>query len=88
MLHAIEALEQAAPQAIGLNSVLDRTRRVLVPKKYDCLGCDVCFPALAANAIAEAHAGANQFGYLRTHLRDLPLDVSEERSIIRQSKFG
>ena len=50
----IEALEKAAPTIAGLGSVLGDARRVLVPKKYDCLGCDVCFPAVAANALAEA----------------------------------
>ena len=54
MLHTVEALEQATPQVLELISVLDRARRVLVTKKYDCLGCDVCFPAIAANAFAEA----------------------------------
>lgn len=54
MLHTVEALERATPKAIDLIPVLDRARRVMLPKKYDCLGCDVCYPAVAANAFAEA----------------------------------
>jgi tetrahydromethanopterin S-methyltransferase subunit A len=54
MLHTVEALEQATPQALELISILDRARRAMVPKKYDCLGCNICFPAVAANAFAEA----------------------------------
>jgi tetrahydromethanopterin S-methyltransferase subunit A len=34
--------------------VLARARTVFTPKKYDCLGCAVCYPAIAANAFAEA----------------------------------
>lgn len=54
LLHTIEALEKAVPTIPELGTVLDDARRVLVPKKYDCLGCDVCFPAVAANALTEA----------------------------------
>ena len=43
-----------------LAPVLTRARAVFLPKKYDCLSCPVCYPALAANAFAEAwpEAGA------------------------------
>ncbi len=34
-----------------------RAREAFAPKKYDCLGCDVCFPAIAENAFAEAVPG-------------------------------
>ncbi len=36
----------------------------MVPKKYDCLGCDICFPAIAANAFAEAFPEAMPEGAL------------------------
>jgi tetrahydromethanopterin S-methyltransferase subunit A len=45
-----------------------------VPKKYDCLGCDVCFPAVAANALAEAFPNAIQAGAL------CPTEAPTERS--------
>lgn len=41
-----------------LAETLARARDVFVPKKYDCLGCPVCYPAIAANAFAEAYPAA------------------------------
>ncbi len=58
LLHTIEALEQAARLASELTPVLDSARRVLTPKKYDCLGCETCYPAVAANAFSEAFPDA------------------------------
>lgn len=43
-----------------LAPALARAKEVFVPKKYDCLGCAVCFPAVAANAFAEAFPGAGE----------------------------
>ena len=45
------AATEAAPM---LEPTLEAARAVFVPKKYDCLGCAVCFPAIAANAFTEA----------------------------------
>ncbi len=58
LLHTVEALEKSVLAIPELGSILDDARRVVIPKKYDCLGCDVCFPAVAANALAEAFPGA------------------------------
>jgi len=33
-----------------LAPLLDEARTVFQPKQYDCLGCPVCYPAIAANA--------------------------------------
>lgn len=41
-----------------LAPVLARAYSVLAPQKYDCLGCAVCYPAIAANAFAEAYPDA------------------------------
>lgn len=43
-----------------LAHVLAKAKSIFEPKKYDCLGCPVCYPALAANAFVEAfpEAGA------------------------------
>lgn len=38
-----------------LAPVLREAKSVFVPLEYDCLGCPVCYPAIAANAFAEAH---------------------------------
>lgn len=54
MRDTVEALAKAAGGVEELAPALESARRVLVPKKYDCLGCGVCYPAVAANAFAEA----------------------------------
>lgn len=64
LLHTIEALQGVAPAISELIPILDGARRALVPKKYDCLGCDVCFPAVAANALAAAFPDAMPDGAL------------------------
>jgi tetrahydromethanopterin S-methyltransferase subunit A len=64
MLHTVEALERATSKALEMIPVLDTARRVMVPKKYDCLGCDICFPAVAANAFTEAFPEAMPEGTL------------------------
>ncbi len=49
----VEALSQTEIGRTGLASTLAEARAVFVPKEYDCLGCSVCYPAIAANAFAE-----------------------------------
>lgn len=51
----VEALSTTAEGQNELATTLNRARQVFVPKEYDCLGCPVCYPAIAANAFAEAH---------------------------------
>ena len=36
-----------------LISLLEEAHNLLEPKRYDCLGCDVCWPAVAQNLAAE-----------------------------------
>jgi tetrahydromethanopterin S-methyltransferase subunit A len=43
-----------------LAPLLAEASRVLEPKQYDCLGCPVCYPAVAANALAEAYPDATE----------------------------
>lgn len=74
MLDTIEALAKAAPIIEELGPVIDDARRVLVHKKYDCLGCKVCYPAVAANVFAEAFPNAILDGAL------CPTDTPTERS--------
>jgi tetrahydromethanopterin S-methyltransferase subunit A len=50
----VVALSETAAGKAELASVLADAKRIFVPKQYDCLGCPVCFPAIAANAFAEA----------------------------------
>jgi tetrahydromethanopterin S-methyltransferase subunit A len=41
-----------------LGSDLERARACSSSRSYDCLGCEDCFPAIAANAFTEAHPEA------------------------------
>ena len=55
--HALEAFDRAIPEperpAILAEAMASATDRLL-PKKYECLGCDVCYPAVALNALGAA----------------------------------
>jgi tetrahydromethanopterin S-methyltransferase subunit A len=51
----VEALSETEAGSAPLACILSEAREVLVPKRYDCLGCPVCWPALAANAFVEAY---------------------------------
>ncbi len=52
----VEALASTGAGRGDLARSLERARAVFTPKEYDCLGCPVCYPALAANAFSEAFA--------------------------------
>lgn len=54
---AVAAFENTDAGRHDLADVLTRARAVLVEKKYDCIGCEVCFPAVAENAFADAFPG-------------------------------
>src|SRR5882724_320500 len=43
-----------------LAPLLDEARTVFQPKQYECLGCPVCYPAIAANAFTEAFPDVGQ----------------------------
>jgi tetrahydromethanopterin S-methyltransferase subunit A len=56
--NSLTAIESAFPNGSAhaeLKTVLSTAQERLVPVKYDCLGCEVCYPALAINALN--HAG-------------------------------
>ena len=54
---AVAAFEKTEAGRAELADVLERARAVLVDEKYDCLGCQVCYPAIAENAFADAFPG-------------------------------
>lgn len=54
----VEALQGTQLGRGELAAVLANARSVFLPKRYDCLGCAVCYPAIAANAFAEAYPEA------------------------------
>jgi tetrahydromethanopterin S-methyltransferase subunit A len=55
--HALDTIDYALP-ASGHNEVLDAAlasaREHLLPPRYECLGCDICFRAIALNDLAAA----------------------------------
>jgi tetrahydromethanopterin S-methyltransferase subunit A len=51
----VEALSGTEAGKNELAPSLAKARSVFVPKQYDCLGCPVCYPAIAANAFVEAY---------------------------------
>ncbi len=54
---AVASFEKTDAGRRELATVLARAHAVLEEKKYDCLGCQVCFPAVAENAFADAFPG-------------------------------
>lgn len=70
----IAAMEKAVPMVQELAPILFDARAVVKPKKYDCLGCDVCFPAVAANTFGETFPDAMPDGAL------CPTEAPSERA--------
>lgn len=50
-LYAIEGSFPEGNRPSELDAVIKEARSKAVAKKYDCLGCEVCFPPLAMNAL-------------------------------------
>jgi tetrahydromethanopterin S-methyltransferase subunit A len=51
---ALEAIDRELPKAARspeLNAAIIEGRQRLVPIQYDCLGCEVCYPAIATNVL-------------------------------------
>jgi tetrahydromethanopterin S-methyltransferase subunit A len=65
---------RTGPVAAELRGALDEATSVFAPKKYDCLGCAVCYPAVAANAFGE------EFPDAAAGLDLCPTDAPDERS--------
>ena len=70
----VKAMGDATKVVPELAPILDAARRVIVAQKYECLGCDVCFPAVAANALVEEIPDAMPDGAL------CPTEAPSERS--------
>ena len=70
----VSALEATEIGATKLSAELTAARSTFTTKKYDCLGCQVCYPAIAANAFTEAFPSAGE-------VMDLcPTEMPSERS--------
>lgn len=61
MHHSLDAIDKAFPtggRADALSGAIGAAREHLTPIRYDCLGCEVCYPALAVNALSRSAGGA------------------------------
>jgi tetrahydromethanopterin S-methyltransferase subunit A len=55
--HALDAVDQAIPQPsrpADLGEAMGSAKAHLVPQRYECLGCEVCYPAVALDALGAA----------------------------------
>ena len=55
-LNAIESGLPRPARSARLTSAIEAGRATLIDRKYDCLGCEDCYPALAINALNESGA--------------------------------
>ena len=49
----VAAFEQSPSVHSTLSPLLEKARGLFQERRYDCLGCEVCWPAAALNAAAE-----------------------------------
>lgn len=73
---SVEGIERALPEVerpAELTAALREARERFAPVKYDCLGCAVCYPALAVNALSPTLAAHG------VDLDECPADAVEER---------
>jgi tetrahydromethanopterin S-methyltransferase subunit A len=66
---ALEASEVGRGELAGL---IAEARAVAKPTEYDCLGCPVCYPALASNAVSA-------FSEVADHVVACPTDIRADR---------
>jgi tetrahydromethanopterin S-methyltransferase subunit A len=74
--HTLTAIEGAVPMGQrppDLAAAIHAARQRLEPVTYECLGCQVCYPALAINALAQGAAEKV------AHLEVCPTDAVEAR---------
>ena len=70
----VEALASTEAGSGELAPILNEAKSVFVPKEYDCLGCPVCYPAVAANAFSEMYPDS------AAGLDLCPTDIPDERA--------
>jgi len=49
----VSALQESSTVSVSLGPLPDEARKLFESKRYDCLGCEVCWPATAQNLAAE-----------------------------------
>lgn len=60
---AVKAFDQSATLKALLPSLFDEALALFEPPRYDCLGCEVCWPAVASNAAAEIDPALSDAGH-------------------------
>lgn len=54
---AVGVFRRSATLTSALPGLIEEAAKLFEPVRYECLGCDVCWPALASNAAAEIDPG-------------------------------
>lgn len=62
----ISALRDSSTIAAPSGPLLDEARELFETRRYDCLGCDVCWPAVAQNLAAELDPVVAEGGHCAT----------------------
>ena len=50
---AIRSFDNSPTLKASLPGLIEEALTLFEPVRYDCLGCDICWPAVASNAAAE-----------------------------------
>jgi len=62
----VATLQSSAVVHFSLAALLDTARTHFEPKRYDCLGCDICWPAVAQNLAADLDPAIAEGGHCAT----------------------
>jgi tetrahydromethanopterin S-methyltransferase subunit A len=62
----VTALQDSSAIHQKLADLLEESRSLFEPKRYDCLGCDICWPAVAQNLAAEIDPAVAEGGHCAT----------------------
>jgi len=62
----VDTLQNSDTISDSLGSLLADARGLFEPKRYDCLGCEVCWPAVAQNLAAELDPAVAEGGHCAT----------------------
>jgi tetrahydromethanopterin S-methyltransferase subunit A len=65
-LNTVTALQDSPVIHQKLDDLLEESRSLFEPKRYDCLGCDICWPAVAQNLAAEIDPAVAEGGHCAT----------------------
>jgi tetrahydromethanopterin S-methyltransferase subunit A len=68
---AVVAFENSPEVQSLLGPMLDEAHRLFQGKRYDCLGCDQCWPAVAINAAAQIDPAVAEAGHCPTEEPEL-----------------